>query len=440
MLNIEIPQKPNPVSPPKYKGYTKAEQAEVDFYKKRRQKYELLATILCCAVLDLLVTYVWYFFNQDIPILFSIGPVNIPTSIVYVILFSIFPFPVVLGISYGIVEEIPFFNPSKNVKQKMEQTFLREEEERKRSWAISCYERDMKDYNEKMLELEKIYPGLSKCNYNISKFSEMISLEFLSNIASVFDTSKSLIEHESNISDWLKCTDREFEIKTARWYEMCGYKVELTPKSNDGGIDVIAKKGRKCIYIQCKQYKNSHVPVSVARELYGVMSANNVTEGAIVCLLGGDKGTLDFAQKNNIKIIKAGDICLDITKRINNIEREKVPYSLTSIGKNFMYKGYGTFEIINEPFSDVFSISNYLQKNFVWDDNYEFAILLWKKMIYFTIRYEKKERKYLSEQIIKYIIDDKSFSFHKIIKEQINKKSTSEKKRFHRKGYYKKWY
>ena len=440
MLNIEIPQKPNPVYPPKYKGYTKAEQAEVDFYKKRRQKYELLATILCCAVLDLLVTYVWYFFNQDIPILFSIGPVNIPTNIVYVILFSIFPFPVVFGISYGIVEEIPFFNPSKIVKQKMEQTFLREEEERERSWAISCYDRDMKDYNEKMLELEKIYPGLSKCNYDIAKFSEMISLEFLSNIASVFDTSKSLIEHESNISDWLKCTDREFEIKTARWYEMCGYKVELTPKSNDGGIDVIAQKGRKCIYIQCKQYKNSHVPVSVARELYGVMSANNVTEGAIVCLLGGDKGTLDFAQKNNIKIIKAGDICLDITKRINNIEREKVPYSLTSIGKNFMYKGYGTFEIINEPFSDVFSISNYLQKNFVWDDNYEFAILLWKKMIYFTIRYEKKERKYLSEQIIKYIIDDKSFSFHKIIKEQINKKSTSEKKRFPRKGYYKKWY
>lgn len=72
MLNIEIPQKPNPVSPPKYKGYTKAEQAEVDFYKKRRPKYELLATILYCAVLDLLVTYVWYFFNQDIPIFFQL--------------------------------------------------------------------------------------------------------------------------------------------------------------------------------------------------------------------------------------------------------------------------------------------------------------------------------------------------------------------------------
>lgn len=166
MLNIAIPQKPNSVSPPKYKGYTKAEQAEVDFYKKRRPKYELLATILCCAVLDLLVTYVWYFFNQDIPILFSIGQVNIPTNIVYVILFSIFPFSVVFGISYGIVEEIPFFNPSKIVKQKMEQTFLREEEERKHSWAISCYERDMKDYNEKMLELEKIYPLLKYPNYN----------------------------------------------------------------------------------------------------------------------------------------------------------------------------------------------------------------------------------------------------------------------------------
>ena len=39
MLHIAIPQKQNPVSPPKYKGYTKAEQAEVDFYKKRRPKY-----------------------------------------------------------------------------------------------------------------------------------------------------------------------------------------------------------------------------------------------------------------------------------------------------------------------------------------------------------------------------------------------------------------
>lgn len=437
MLEISIPSKPTPVPPAKYLPLTKEEQEEADFYKKRKSRYGYLLFGLIWLLLIVIVSLILDSISEASSIV-TIGPIEITTNFIYVAIFSNIPFPFSLLPSIYIVDNIPFLNPSKAVKIKLKQEVERKEEQSKREWEIKKYNNDIITYNQKMEELEKLYPGLKQCNYDSILYSRKISSDLLKNISDFFDLSKTYIKNESNVSEWIECNDREFEIKTARWYELCGYKVKLTPKSNDGGIDVIAQKGAKVIYIQCKQYKNAHVPVSVARELYGVMAANNVKHGAIICLSGGDKGTIEFSRKNNIDIITANEICNDITTRISDNEKERTNFTITKNDISFTYKGYGTFEIIYEPFSDIYDLISYLRNHYAWNNEFEFAIIKWRKNIYVALKYKKEERRFLSEQLVEYIIDNKSFNYHRLIEEQVQTKPA--KKKTYKRRYYNRWY
>ncbi len=57
-----------------------------------------------------------------------------------------------------------------------------------------------------------------------------------------------------NISFLCSISPREFEEWTGDLYRALGYDVEITPYSNDGGIDVWCRKDDSIIAIQCKRY------------------------------------------------------------------------------------------------------------------------------------------------------------------------------------------
>lgn len=83
---------------------------------------------------------------------------------------------------------------------------------------------------------------------------------------------------------------------------MKGYAVTLTPKSGDGGVDVILQKKGEQIFVQCKHY-SSQVPISVLRELLGVMRSRQVQKGILACLYGVSSEGYSFAQQNGISIV-----------------------------------------------------------------------------------------------------------------------------------------
>jgi len=79
---------------------------------------------------------------------------------------------------------------------------------------------------------------------------------------------------------------RKFEELIADLLRDRGYDVTLTPKSKDGGRDILAIRrddiGTALTLVECKRYSQSnHVGVDIIRGLYGVVSAERATRGLI---------------------------------------------------------------------------------------------------------------------------------------------------------------
>lgn len=78
---------------------------------------------------------------------------------------------------------------------------------------------------------------------------------------------------------------QQFEEFVAELFENEGFKVTLTKKSRDGGIDIIAEKTDVIdfsVVAQCKKYA-PHRPIGaqVIREMIGVLDINRATAGAV---------------------------------------------------------------------------------------------------------------------------------------------------------------
>jgi restriction system protein len=89
-----------------------------------------------------------------------------------------------------------------------------------------------------------------------------------------------------------KLGDRKFEELIAGKYEKLGFRVTLTPRKGDHGVDVIAESHngpRVRIFDQAKRYARGHVvPAHDVRALMGTWAFSNATHGVVTT-------TSDFA-------------------------------------------------------------------------------------------------------------------------------------------------
>lgn len=105
-----------------------------------------------------------------------------------------------------------------------------------------------------------------------------------------------LAKHPEKMRDM---SPRKFEELIADMFKNQGYDVTLTPRSKDGGIDVIAVQrdgiGTVMVVVECKRYAESHkVGVEIARGLYGVVEQQKATRGIIATTSFFTKGVVDF--------------------------------------------------------------------------------------------------------------------------------------------------
>ena len=95
---------------------------------------------------------------------------------------------------------------------------------------------------------------------------------------------------------------RKFEILIAEIMKDKGYDVELTPRSKDGGRDILVMQrndiGEALTLIECKRHSEKNtVGVGIVRGLYGVVCAENATRGMVATTSFFTKDAKAFRDK-----------------------------------------------------------------------------------------------------------------------------------------------
>ena len=113
---------------------------------------------------------------------------------------------------------------------------------------------------------------------------------------------RKLIDH------WMSLNGRELEIEMEVLCKRLGYRVESTPVSGDGGVDLILRhKSNEKVVVQCKSYKSPVGPAAV-RELYGSMMHFGVSKAVLVCPAGFTQGVKEFVKGKPINLVAAEDL------------------------------------------------------------------------------------------------------------------------------------
>jgi restriction system protein len=99
-------------------------------------------------------------------------------------------------------------------------------------------------------------------------------------------------------------TWQDFERLVAEGFRQRGFRVtEKGGAAPDGGVDLILARGQERFLVQCKQWRAQQVPVTIVRELYGVMAAQHAAGGYVVTSGRFTKDAIAFAEGRNIELI-----------------------------------------------------------------------------------------------------------------------------------------
>ena len=97
---------------------------------------------------------------------------------------------------------------------------------------------------------------------------------------------------------------KHFEQLVGEAFRRQGYTVEETGLGGaDGGIDLILRKDGRRALVQCKQWRRRQIPVSVVREMYGLLAHHNADRVKIVCTGTYTRDAAKFAQDKPIELI-----------------------------------------------------------------------------------------------------------------------------------------
>ena len=151
------------------------------------------------------------------------------------------------------------------------------------SWRKDEYDRIHRNcINGKLkLQVESYKRAVSEYNYELSYYNEEIKK----------------LKREF----WLALNGYEFEREVAHVFERMGYNARVTPKSGDGGIDIILEKDACRFAVQCKHHSKPVGP-SPVRELMGVVASQRFDGGIFVSLNGFSQTVYDEVSNSSIHI------------------------------------------------------------------------------------------------------------------------------------------
>jgi HJR/Mrr/RecB family endonuclease len=101
---------------------------------------------------------------------------------------------------------------------------------------------------------------------------------------------------------WRGLSGLAFENELARLFRGLGYTVSQTPRTGDGGVDLILRKDDRVTVVQCKAH-DKKIPIGVARELVASIQDFNAHDAIIACLEGVTKPVQQYIATKPIRVI-----------------------------------------------------------------------------------------------------------------------------------------
>lgn len=99
----------------------------------------------------------------------------------------------------------------------------------------------------------------------------------------------------------------EFEKYAKAWFEQQGYKVSLTPKSNDYGADLVLEKNGVKTIVQAKRYKGK-VGVAAVQQIVGAKAYYHADNCMVFTNYYFTSNAKKLAQANKVKLIDRNDL------------------------------------------------------------------------------------------------------------------------------------
>lgn len=145
--------------------------------------------------------------------------------------------------------------------------------------------------------ISKVFPNMAGMFASIFVFTAAISAYHAWRRGELLDRQTSVKSIKA--VDW-----KDFEYLVSEAYRRQGYSVqENTGAGADGGIDLVLNKNGNRLLVQCKNWRSRKVGVTTIRELFGVVTAEDASEGIVVCSGYFTNEAIEFAKGKPITLV-----------------------------------------------------------------------------------------------------------------------------------------
>ena len=269
-----------------------------------------------------------------------------------------------------------------------------------KSWEkVKKYQDEINKYKTNENHYSKMYPGIDEVDYDLCAYGKKCITYLVDSLINFTHYQNGQI-HKENIRQeqkyWFDLDPYDFEKEVAYWFEKQGYKAKVTQKTGDGGIDIIISKDNYKAYVQCKRYKTSKVDRPTLNALYGVVCADKVNQGIVVCLLGITDEAKEFAKKVGIKVVTIDELAPKDDLFHQRIIKETLPVQPVQYNEEWC-------EIGNLKLNTIcFSTLEDAKKQIENYNNAEFFHLIKFKGLFFCVNCDKVNYKQFSLWMNKY--------------------------------------
>lgn len=158
----------------------------------------------------------------------------------------------------------------------------------------------------------------SNVDYSCSKISTIRDFPVSSKEITLVELATHLKRKEE---DYYYLHPRRFEELIADVYKNCGYEVELTQETCDGGADILLLNNRKeQELVECKRCaKSRKISISIVRNILGVMVYKGIHKASIVSTSQFSKPAVDFSAGVQDKYSKFTINLVNASELVNSI-------------------------------------------------------------------------------------------------------------------------
>jgi restriction system protein len=130
---------------------------------------------------------------------------------------------------------------------------------------------------------------------------------------------RRILDNQKGIDSIRALSWREFEELVGEAYRRQDYRViENTTVGPDEGIDLVLKKDGRLALVQCKHWKSAKVGVNIIRELLGVMSAEQASNGIVITSGVFTQEAKNFAADKPLDLIEGKQL----VQLIDNVRKQ----------------------------------------------------------------------------------------------------------------------